>query len=109
MKNFSMNDDGTISVNYQNMNPGQVQELISMLQGNLWVMQQKKESPISVMQKSAKLSRASGKLSFRLSWSAEEITYNLYDEEELPEPNIILSDDDLPKYYSTLNSMLAAI
>lgn len=109
MKNFSLNNNGTISVHYDNLNPAQVEELISTLQGNLWFMKSKKEDPIDVMKKSAKLSRARGELSFRLSWDAEEILINLDDEFPLSPPNIILSEDDLIRYNQTLKQMLSLI
>jgi hypothetical protein len=109
MKNFSLNDNGTISLHYDNLNPAQVEELISTLQGNLWFMKSKKEDPIVVMKKSAKLSRARGELSFRLAWDAEEMLINL-DDEFLPSPpNIDLSEDDLDRYHLTLKQMLSTI
>lgn len=106
MKNFSFNNDGTISVHYDSLNPSQVEELINRLQGNLWMMRQRKEDPIEVMKKSAKLNRARGELSFQLSWDAEEILINLDDEFPLCPPNIELSEEQNNQYISLLRSMI---
>ena len=106
MKNFSFNGDGTISLHYDNLNPAEVGELINRLQGNLWMLRQQKEDPISIMKKSARLNRARGELSFRLSWEAEEMIINLDDEFPLSPPNIDLSESQNEQYISLLKSML---
>lgn len=104
--NFSINNNGTISLHYDNLNPAQVQDLINRLQGNLWAMKQKNEDPILVMKKSAQLNRAKGELSFRLAWDAEEIIINLDDEFPLCPPNIYLTEAQTNQYHSILKSML---
>lgn len=105
--NFSVNNNGTISVHWDNLNPAEVEELISMLQGNLWILKQREENPIEVLQKSVRLNRIRGEISFRLSWSAPEITFD--PELELPDPNISLSEEQAIQYHQILNKMIAAI
>jgi len=105
--NFSVNNNGTISVHWDNLNPAEVEELISMLQGNLWVLKQRDQNPIEVLQKSVRLNRIQGEISFRLSWSAPEITFD--PELEIPEPNIVLSEEQSIQYHQILNKMIAAI
>ncbi len=108
MKNVMMfNEDGSISLHYDNLNPTEIESLISILQGNLWAMKQKAENPIEVLQKSVRLNRILGEISFRLSWSAPEITFD--PELELPDPNISLSEEQTNQYYHILNKMVAAI
>lgn len=105
MSYFSVDESG-LSLHYQNLNPAQVEELIQRLQGNLWAMKTKKEDPILVMKKSARLNRAKRELTFRLSWDAEDIIINLDDEFPMSPPNILLSETQNEQYISLLKSML---
>jgi capsule polysaccharide export protein KpsC/LpsZ len=104
MKNVSINDNGDISIHYDNLNPSEVENLISTLQGHLWNMKQKKESPIDVMVKSVRRSR-NGDISFKLSWACEEIIFN--QDDALPQPNILLTPEQEESYYNMLNKMVA--
>jgi hypothetical protein len=108
VKNFSFNSDGTVSVHYENLNPAGVKELISLLQGTLWARKKESENPIQIMQKSAKLDRARGELSFLLDWNSERLFLDL-DDPVIPEPNVRLSEVQHHDYTNLIQNMLSQI
>ena len=112
MANFAYNPNGTISLHYDNLTPSDVRELITLLEGNLFIMENRKENPISVLKSSAKLNRVQSEISFKLSWAGPLITIPFderNEDREIPKPIQKLSDEDLVQYYNILGSMLAAL
>lgn len=108
-KSFSINvKDMGISVHRDNMNPSEVMDLIKTLQGNLYVIMRQKSDPIDVLKKSIRLNRASGEVSFRLSWSSNELTANILDK-SIPEPNVTLSELQRKEYFDNLTLMMDSV
>lgn len=102
-------DDLTISVHKDRMNPSEIIELIAELQGNLMVIMKSKSSqdPIDIMINSVRLNRHDKKISFKLSWGMPVIEFGIND--EIPKPTIYLTNEQKVRYYNNLSAMIKAI
>lgn len=74
---FRLNDDKTISLAYENLNPTEVQDLIDRLKGNLWFIRQASPSIQEVLLKSMR--RVGSEISFQYSWEGPVHTIDLDD------------------------------
>lgn len=99
--NFKVNEDFTLSIHWDNINPDECDNLIGMINENLTAAKHFHRNPIEVMNSSARMS--GDLITFRLAWDSPEISFSL--DEDFPEPNVPLNAEQLDVYLSTLQNM----
>jgi hypothetical protein len=103
LKNFLVNDDGTINVHYDRLNPSEVMSLINMLEGNANLLKAKNQSPIDVFKRSARLNRLIGEITFQFNWDGPVHRVSL--NERPPIPDVSMTDEELNTYYEIFSAM----
>jgi hypothetical protein len=99
---------GVISVHMDNMNPSEIQELMSRLDANLRILLSERKNPCDVLAESVRLYMGRKEMTFHLNWNAPMMTVNLEDG-IIPEPNVVMLPEERECYNSMIQSMINGV
>ncbi len=103
-KNFLVDPvSGTINIHYDGLNPRQVHDLIQMLQSNVRTLEMMPAKPLDVMQKTSRINRILGEISFALGWREPTLRAKIGD--PAPEPNVVLTIEEYEEYLDLFTMM----
>ena len=98
-------EEGTCSVRYDGLTPGEMLSLAEKLHANAVILLQKEYDPIRVMAKTLRRDSFKNEVTFQLSYSAPVLTVDL-GWPTCPTPNVELTDAQKERYVKLFNMVV---